>query len=103
MLAMAKLRKMGSQMSAPETGKRAVLIQPIELIATALECNPSSIVPGSGLDHHPNWDSFGHLAVMVALEKYYGITIDDSTIRQFESFQAIEVLYARLTEGLRKV
>lgn len=76
------------------------LIEPKSLIAAALECDPATILADCGLDRHPNWDSFGHLAVMVALEKHYDVTIDDATIRQFESLEAIESRYAQLIQEL---
>ena len=87
-------------MQHPTSRSRGDLIEPISLIAAALECDPTSISAGCGLDRHPNWDSFGHLAIMVALEKHYGVTIDDATIRQFESLEAIESRYAQLVREL---
>jgi acyl carrier protein len=57
-----------------------------ELIATALECDAESITPDMGLGKHYKWDSLGHVAVIVALEKQYGIEINDSNIGQLLNF-----------------
>lgn len=59
------------------------------LIAEALKCEIKSITPNSGLGKHHKWDSLGHVAIMVALEKKYGIVVDDSNINQLSSFTDI--------------
>lgn len=61
-----------------------------ELIANALECDVNSIKPDSGLGKHFNWDSLGHVAVMVALEDKYGIEINDRNIESLSNFTAIK-------------
>jgi acyl carrier protein len=78
-----------------------MLIKPVELVAQALECDPASISIDSGFDKHPKWDSFGHLAIMVALEQQYGVSINDVTIRKYEAMPEIQKLYDSLqaTEG----
>jgi acyl carrier protein len=73
-----------------------MLTNPIELVAQALECDPQTIPPDSGLNKHPKWDSFGHLAIMVALEQQYGIAINDETIRKYEAMPQIQALYNSL-------
>jgi acyl carrier protein len=69
---------------------------PRELVASALDCTPESLTPGSALARHPKWDSFGHLRIMLRLEELYGVEINDATIRQFETLEAIEAFYAEL-------
>ncbi|OAN49308.1 hypothetical protein A6A04_04120 [Paramagnetospirillum marisnigri] len=69
---------------------------PRDLIATALECDPDSLSDESGLGSHPQWDSMGHMAVMLALEAHYGVAISDATIRAYASFPSIRELYASL-------
>lgn len=78
-----------------------MLMKPIELVAQALECDPDTISIDSGFDRHPKWDSFGHLAIMVALEQQYGVSINDETIRKYETMPEIQKLYESLeaTEG----
>jgi acyl carrier protein len=72
------------------------IISPYELVSKALGCAPNSLELDSGLGRHPNWDSFGHLEVMMALEEKYGIEIDDDTIRHFISMGAIIELSQQL-------
>jgi acyl carrier protein len=62
---------------------------PITLVATALSCDPATLVLDSGLNRHPAWDSLGHLSVMIALQREYGIEITDENIRRFELLAAI--------------
>ncbi|MBF0166107.1 MAG: acyl carrier protein [Alphaproteobacteria bacterium] len=66
---------------------------PLDLVAAALECNPDSLNEHSGLARHPQWDSLGHLRIMMALEDAYGIPITDASIREFETFRAILAAY----------
>jgi acyl carrier protein len=69
---------------------------PKDLVASALECSPDSLTSASGLARHPNWDSFGHLKIMMALEEHYGVPITDGTIRAHETFAAIQATYEAL-------
>lgn len=73
-----------------------MLMRPLELVAQALECDPGTIPGDSGLNKHPKWDSFGHLAIMVALEQQYGVAINDETIRKYEAMPEIQALYDSL-------
>ncbi len=52
----------------------------IEVIALALDCPTASINFESGLGHHLNWDSLGHLCIMGALEDRYKIEINENNI-----------------------
>ena len=70
---------------------------PRTLVATALDCDPASLNPTSGLARHPKWDSFGHLRIMIQLEQSYGVEINDSSIHKYETFTAIEALYAEIS------
>ena len=69
------------------------LPSPFELAATALQAPVGTIRPDSGLNHHPKWDSMGHLEIMMALEEHYGIPITDATVRQFQTMTAIIAHY----------
>lgn len=70
---------------------------PATLIAAALDCPAASLAPDSGLGAHPKWDSIGHLTVMLALERDYGVELSDETIRRFATFAAIDARYRELT------
>jgi acyl carrier protein len=58
-------------------------------IASALDCDPASLTPDTGYLRHPKWDSLGHLRVMLALEKHWGLTLNESTMNQCLTIQAI--------------
>lgn len=62
------------------------------LVAAALDCAPDSLGPDSGLGTHPQWDSIGHLEIMLALESRFGIAITDETIRRYATLAAIGAL-----------
>jgi acyl carrier protein len=48
-------------------------------------------------DH--GWDSFGHVSVIVALEKAYGIRIDDDGIQKCSTMRGIRALYEQLLKA----
>lgn len=54
----------------------------IDLTAKIFECDINTISEETGLGHHPNWDSLGHISLMVALEEKYHITIDENNIEK---------------------
>jgi acyl carrier protein len=68
---------------------KTTLMSPFDLVASALECPRESLNQQSALADHPQWDSFGHLRIMMALEEHYGIDITDETIRRYETMTAI--------------
>jgi len=68
-------------------------IDPILIIASALNCDASTITENSALGNHPQWDSFGHVMLMIALTDTYGIIIDDQTIERYQNVANILVLH----------
>tara|TARA_R110002096_G_scaffold85802_2_gene197846 strand:+ start:1555 stop:1788 length:234 start_codon:yes stop_codon:yes gene_type:complete len=61
-------------------------------LADALGCSSEEIHESGGIGNTPGWDSFGHLNVMMELEKRFGISIDDDTVRRYQTVKAIEEL-----------
>lgn len=61
----------------------------VALIAEALGCEPHSVTPDSGYSRHPKWDSLGHLRVMLALEKQYGLALNETAMTTCTSLKAI--------------
>lgn len=59
------------------------------IIADALGCQSSEILDSSGLGKHPKWDSLGHISIMIALEKRFGIAIDESNVGVLTSVKEI--------------
>jgi 2-polyprenyl-3-methyl-5-hydroxy-6-metoxy-1,4-benzoquinol methylase len=71
---------------------------PLALVATALNCEVSTLSATSGLNAHPHWDSLGHVSVVTALETHYGVVLNDESIRRFEHMDAIIELHRRLVQ-----
>ncbi|MFC4210394.1 acyl carrier protein [Pedobacter lithocola] len=61
----------------------------LQTVAIALECEPESLNLTSALGQHYNWDSFGHLSIMVALEQKYNIEITEENIVRLQSLNDI--------------
>jgi acyl carrier protein len=61
-------------------------------IADILKCRPADLSATSALGETPGWDSFAHLAIMMALEQRYAIAITDETIRTYSRLSAIDDL-----------
>lgn len=58
-------------------------------LAEALRVDPSEIGPETQFGDLPQWDSMGHMEVLVALEKAYGVEISADTITELVSIPAI--------------
>lgn len=69
---------------------------PLALVSEALNCPPASLGEDSRLGGHPDWDSMGHLTIMLALEEHYSVTITDETIRHYDNLAAILERYQTL-------
>ena len=72
------------------------LIEPRSLIAEALDCAPESLDPEAALGRHPKWDSFGHLNLMMALERHYGVAITDDTVERYVTLGAVNARFKEL-------
>ena len=59
------------------------------LIAQALQVPPDQVTPEAGLGSLPQWDSMGHMEIMLQLEMQFGVEINADTIAQLTSFPAI--------------
>ena len=71
---------------------------PYDLVAQALNCEKSSLTSDSGLSRHPDWDSFGQLSIILAMETEYCVKINDEAITRFTSMQAILQFYCEISE-----
>lgn len=58
-------------------------------LAGALRVDQSEIGPETQFGDLPQWDSMGHMEVLVALEKAYGVEISADTITELVSIPAI--------------
>ena len=69
----------------------------VELLASALNCEPETLSSDSAIAQHPAWDSISHLNVMMVLEQEFGIPIDDVTIERFTRLSEVEKLFQTAT------
>ncbi|GAB4523884.1 MAG: hypothetical protein Fur0018_06970 [Anaerolineales bacterium] len=64
-------------------------IQIIDLVAEALQVASQEITPETAFGDLPQWDSMGHMEVMLALEERFGVEIDADTIAALTSVPQI--------------
>lgn len=60
-----------------------------EALALALQISPESVTPDLAFGDLPQWDSMGHMEVMMRLEEYFGIEVNADTIAALTSVPAI--------------
>ena len=72
-----------------DTEKNTLVDQVRSLLADALRVNLDEIGPQTEFGDLPQWDSMGHMEVMVALEKEYGVAITAESIAELTSVPAI--------------
>ncbi|MGB9674369.1 MAG: acyl carrier protein [Anaerolineales bacterium] len=58
-------------------------------LALALQLSPDLITPDLSFGDLPQWDSMGHMEVMMRLEEFFGIEINADTIASLTSVAAI--------------
>lgn len=62
---------------------------PFTVAAEALLCPRESLSLESGMYRTHGWDSFGHVAVILALEDAYGIKIPNDEMMSLNTMKAI--------------
>jgi acyl carrier protein len=73
-----------------ETHPENQLIQQVqEVLAEAIQVPIESISPELAFGDLPEWDSLGHMEVMMLLEERFGIEINADTIAQLISIPEI--------------
>ncbi|MEM9889349.1 MAG: acyl carrier protein [Actinomycetota bacterium] len=63
-------------------------------VAAALGCEDDTVVAGSGFGTHPMWDSLGHLRLLEAIERDFGIPLDTESAERFVTVDALSALFA---------
>jgi len=63
-----------------------------EVVAKALNVDPALITSNTGPGNLPQWDSLGHLSVILAVEKAYGITLTVMDQMEVETVADLEEL-----------
>lgn len=69
------------------------LIHPFDLVSGALARDRAAFTEDSAMYRDHGWDSFGHLEVVLAIERHYGVTIDEQSVEHYTSMRAILELY----------
>ena len=59
------------------------------LLAQVFQVPVVEITPGLSFGDLPQWDSMGHMDVMLSLEEQFGVAIDTDTISELTSVPAI--------------
>lgn len=59
------------------------------LLAAAFQLTPADISESLSFGDLPQWDSMGHMEVMLALEERFGVEINADTIAELTSFAEI--------------
>lgn len=60
-----------------------------EFIARSLKIEPQQVIDTLQLGSISQWDSFGHINLMMALEAEYGIPVTEENVLRHISFSAI--------------
>jgi len=69
---------------------------PFTLVADTLDCAVTDVSAESELGELPEWDSMGHLNIMMALEDQYGITLNEKSVEKYRKMENIINLYNEL-------
>jgi acyl carrier protein len=59
------------------------------VLAQALRVEVTDISPETAFGDLPQWDSLGHMELMILLEEHFGVEINADTITELISVQAI--------------
>jgi acyl carrier protein len=78
------MEKTEPQSASPELIKR---IQSI--LAEALQVDPDLVTPDLAFGDLPQWDSLGHMELMMLLEQHFGVEINADTIASLISIPEI--------------
>jgi len=73
-----------------------------DMLAETLQVPRQEITPDLSFGDLPQWDSMGHMEVMMRLEELYGIEINAETIAQLTSIPAIYAALAQQNPSERR-
>ncbi len=67
-----------------------ILVEKVQaVLVEALQVSPELVVPDLAFGDLPQWDSMGHMEVMMRLEEHFGIEINNDTIAGLTSIPII--------------
>ena len=65
-------------------------------ISKALACEEDTVTRDSGLGELPEWDSLGHLAIILAIEEEFGLELTDEQVSANTDAATLERLLSEL-------
>ena len=66
-----------------------------QIIARVFKVSADTLAPDSGPHSIPAWDSAGHMNLILALEKEFGVQFGDDEVVELVSLEAIATALAR--------
>lgn len=72
-----------------ESEQKNITEQVMALLAEALQIESELVTPDLTFGDIPQWDSMGHMEVMMRLEEYFGVEINPDTIASLISLPII--------------
>jgi acyl carrier protein len=69
------------------------------LLVEALQVEPDIVTPELTFGDLPQWDSLGHMEVMMRLEEHFGIDINGDTIAALTSVPKICIYIEEQSDG----
>ena len=69
------------------------------LLVDALQVEPELVTPEGTVGDLPQWDSLGHMAVMMRLEEHFGVEINGDTIAALISVPEICTYIEEQSDG----
>lgn len=72
-----------------ETEEKELSMRVQALIGEALQVDSELVTPGLSFSDIPQWDSMGHMEVMMLLEQKFGVEINPDTIAALISIPEI--------------
>lgn len=72
-----------------ESEQKNITEQVKALLAESLQIEPDLVAPDLTFGDIPQWDSMGHMEVMMQLEQYFGVEINPDTIATLISLPII--------------
>ena len=74
---------------------------PFTIVASALHCHREALNLKSAMHRTHGWDSFGHLEVVLALERAFEISISNDEILQLTDMTSIVTFYNHQVQAKR--
>lgn len=69
------------------------------LIASTLNIPVEQVTEDSDMSTVPNWDSMGHINLVLAIEEAYGVVVDEEAVVELTSVRAIRDFLASATRS----